>query len=85
MSLSAADLDTPFQLGSLFFGPEEAPLKDIVDDLRDTYCSTVGAEFMHIVDTQEKRWIQSRLEPVTLSSEFDPEYRKHDSRAPDRS
>jgi 2-oxoglutarate dehydrogenase E1 component len=75
--LSAADLDTTFQLGSLFFGPEEAPLKDIVDDLRDTYCSTVGAEFMHIVDTQEKRWIQSRLEPVHCHPEFDAEYRKH--------
>ncbi len=62
--LSEADYDTVFQLGSLFFGPEEAPLKQIVDDLKKTYCTTVGAEYMHIVDTQEKRWIQSRLEPV---------------------
>ena len=62
--LSEADFDTVFQLGSLFFGPEEAPLRDIVADLKKTYCSTVGAEYMHIVDTQEKRWIQSRLEPV---------------------
>ncbi|MFW1676178.1 2-oxoglutarate dehydrogenase E1 component [Pontibacter sp. JAM-7] len=62
--LSEADHDTVFQLGSLFFGPEEAPLKQIIDDLKKTYCTTVGAEYMHIVDTQEKRWIQSRLEPV---------------------
>jgi len=62
--LSEADYDTVFQLGSLFFGPEEAPLKQIVDDLKKTYCTTVGAEYMHIVDTQEKRWLQSRLEPV---------------------
>ena len=75
--LSAADLDTTFQLGSLFFGPEEAPLKNILDDLKKTYCSTVGAEFMHIVDTQEKRWLQQRLEPVRCHPEFEPEYRKH--------
>ncbi len=75
--LSEADLDTTFQLGSLFFGPEEAPLKDIVDDLKQTYCTTVGAEFMHIVDTQEKRWIQSRIEPVRCHPEFEGEYRKH--------
>ena len=75
--LSAADHDTIFQLGSLFFGPEEAPLKQILDDLQQTYCTTVGAEFMHIVDTQEKRWIQQRLEPVRCHPEFDPEYRKH--------
>ncbi|MBV1786455.1 2-oxoglutarate dehydrogenase E1 component [Marinobacterium sp. D7] len=62
--LSEADYDTVFQLGSLFFGKEEAPLKEILADLKKTYCTTVGAEYMHIVDTQEKRWIQSRLEPV---------------------
>ncbi len=62
--LSEADYDTRFQLGSLFFGPEESTLKEILADLKKTYCTTVGAEYMHIVDTQEKRWIQSRMEPV---------------------
>ncbi|RDE24507.1 2-oxoglutarate dehydrogenase E1 component [Motiliproteus coralliicola] len=75
--LSAADHDTTFQLGSLFFGPEEAPLKQILDDLHQTYCTSVGAEFMHIVDTQEKRWVQQRLETVRCHPEFEPEYRKH--------
>ena len=75
--LSDADLDTTFQLGSLFFGPEEAPLKDILKDLKQTYCTTVGAEFMHIVDTRQKRWLQSRIEPVRSHPQFDPEYRKH--------
>ncbi len=75
--LTDADLDSSFQLGSLFFGPEEAPLRDILDGLKETYCTTVGAEFMHIVDTQEKRWIQSRIEPVHSHPKFDPEYRKH--------
>lgn len=75
--LSEADLDTSFQLGSLFFGQEEAPLREIVSKLKETYCTTVGAEFMHIVDTQEKRWVQSRLEPVHCHPKFDKEYRKH--------
>ncbi|MBE9396721.1 2-oxoglutarate dehydrogenase E1 component [Pontibacterium sp. N1Y112] len=71
--LSEADYDTVFQLGSLFFGPEEAPLKDILADLKKTYCGTVGAEYMHIVDTQEKRWIQSRLEPSRSHPVVEPE------------
>lgn len=75
--LSAADLDTTFQLGSLFFGPEEAPLKAILADLQKTYCTTVGAEYMHIVDTQQKRWLQQRIEPVRSHPEFEPTYRKH--------
>ncbi|KAA0875771.1 2-oxoglutarate dehydrogenase E1 component [Nitrincola tapanii] len=75
--LSEADFDTSFQLGSLFFGPEEAPLRDILADLKKTYCSSVGAEYMHIVDTQEKRWIQSRMEPVRCDPVLAPEARKH--------
>lgn len=71
--LSAADYDTTFQLGSLFFGKEEATLKEILDDLKKTYCTTVGAEYMHIVDTQEKRWIQARLEPVRSHPVVDTE------------
>lgn len=74
--LSEADFDTVFQLGSLFFGAEEAPLKDIVADLKKTYCSTVGAEYMHIVDTQEKRWLQSRIEPVRSHPEAPLEKKK---------
>jgi 2-oxoglutarate dehydrogenase E1 component len=69
--LSEADYDTVFQLGSLFFGKEEAPLKEILADLKKTYCTTVGAEYMHIVDTQEKRWIQSKLEPVRAHPEVE--------------
>ncbi|WP_271270574.1 2-oxoglutarate dehydrogenase E1 component [Aliamphritea hakodatensis] len=71
--LSEADYDTTFQLGSLFFGAEEATLKSILDDLKKTYCTTVGAEYMHIVDTKEKRWIQSRLEPVRAHPTVEPE------------
>ncbi|MBT3147403.1 2-oxoglutarate dehydrogenase E1 component [Neptunomonas phycophila] len=74
--LSESDYDTTFQLGSLFFGTEEAPLKSIVEDLKKTYCSTVGAEYMHIVDTQEKRWLQSRIEPVRAHPEVEVEKKK---------
>ncbi len=62
--LTAADLDTPFQTGSLFIGKEEATLGEIIESLESTYCSSIGAEFMHIVDTEQRRWFQSRLESV---------------------
>src|SRR5699024_4452721 len=60
--LSTSDLDTVFQTGNLFLGKPEATLREIVDCLKGSYCSTVGAEYMHIVDTAEKRWLQQRLE-----------------------
>jgi 2-oxoglutarate dehydrogenase E1 component len=62
-NLSGADLDRVFQTGSLV-GPEEATLEEILYALNRTYCGTVGAEYMHITETDEKRWIQQRLESV---------------------
>jgi len=61
--LSEADFDTVFQTGSLV-GPEEATLEEILYSLNRTYCETVGAEYMHMSSTEEKRWIQHRLESV---------------------
>ncbi len=61
--LSELDLGRVFQTGSLV-GPEEATLEEILFALNRTYCGTVGAEYMHITDTDEKRWIQQRLESV---------------------
>ncbi|MGB5180225.1 MAG: 2-oxoglutarate dehydrogenase E1 component [Gammaproteobacteria bacterium] len=61
--LSELDLDRVFQTGSLV-GPEEATLEEILYALNRTYCETVGAEYMHITQTDEKRWIQQRLESV---------------------
>jgi 2-oxoglutarate dehydrogenase E1 component len=59
--LSEADLGTVFNTGSLS-GPAEAPLREILDILESTYCATMGAEYMHIPETVEKRWLQKRLE-----------------------
>ncbi|MDH3900978.1 MAG: 2-oxoglutarate dehydrogenase E1 component, partial [Gammaproteobacteria bacterium] len=61
--LSELDFDTVFQTGSLV-GPEEATLEEILFALNRTYCETIGVEYMHITETEEKRWIQQRLESV---------------------
>ena len=55
------DLDTVFNTGSLV-GTEKARLADIIDILEDTYCSDIGAEYMHIMNIEEKRWLQEKLE-----------------------
>ena len=43
-------------------GMEYASIRQMLDVLRRTYCSTVGIEFMHISDPQEKSWLQERIE-----------------------
>jgi 2-oxoglutarate dehydrogenase E1 component len=67
--LSEQDFDTVFSTGSLV-GPEKASLKKILVALNRIYCSTVGAEYMHISDTGEKRWIQQRLEGARPRSDI---------------
>jgi len=74
--LSAADLDTEFQTGSLSFGSEILTLKEIVSGLKSTYCASLGAEYMHIVNTEIRTWFQERIESVKgkPSYEFDTRY-----------
>lgn len=75
--LSKADEDIIFNTGSLFIGSEEATLGEIVDALERTYCTGMGVEYMHIVDTVEKRWIQQRLESVRGKPDFSKEAKAH--------
>jgi 2-oxoglutarate dehydrogenase E1 component len=56
-----ADLDITFETGSLV-AAQRMTLREIVQMLRQTYCSSIGAEYMYISDIQQKRWIQQRLE-----------------------
>ncbi|WP_097461703.1 2-oxoglutarate dehydrogenase E1 component [Mangrovitalea sediminis] len=75
--LTDADLDLEFQTGSLSFGSDRMKLRDIVEGLERTYCGSVGAEYMHIVDTKVKRWFQQRMEPVRSHPEYEANTRKH--------
>lgn len=75
--LSAADFDTTFQTGNVFLGKDEATLKEIVDALEKTYCTSIGVEYMHIVDTAEKRWIQQRMESVRSHPNYSRDVKLH--------
>ncbi|HJT98006.1 MAG TPA: 2-oxoglutarate dehydrogenase E1 component, partial [Rhodanobacteraceae bacterium] len=59
--LTGADLDTEFSTGSLA-GPQRLKLRDLVALLKATYASTIGAEFMHISDAEQRRWVHEQLE-----------------------
>jgi 2-oxoglutarate dehydrogenase E1 component len=73
--LSDLDLDTEFDTGSLV-GPRRAKLRDILELLKQVYCGSIGAEYMHITDTQEKRWLQSALEGVRGVPAYPAEVRR---------
>ena len=74
--LSAADLDTKFQTGNLFFGSSEGSLTDIIEALEKTYCGSVGAEYMHITDETEQMWVQQRMESTRSRADLTDEQKK---------
>ncbi|AXX33583.1 Dihydrolipoamide succinyltransferase component (E2) of 2-oxoglutarate dehydrogenase complex [Actinosynnema pretiosum subsp. pretiosum] len=59
--LTLWDLDREFPVGG-FAGKERMRLRDILGVLRNSYCRTVGVEYMHILDPEERLWIQERVE-----------------------
>jgi len=63
--LSVLDMDTLFDTGMLQ-SRNPLPLHDIITNLERIYCGSVGAEFMHIVDTTIRCWIIKRLEELSL-------------------
>ena len=72
--LDEADMGRTFNTGSLF-APAELTLAEILHIVKTTYCGTVGAEYMHINETEQKRWLQKRLEESLATPGFDTDKR----------
>lgn len=73
--LTTNDLDKSFNAGKLL-GLGTVKLRDIIALLRDTYCSTIGVEFIHIHNPEERDWIQSRMETTRNRTALDIETKK---------
>ena len=70
------DLNQTFSVGSLKGLPETAKLGDILQTLKQTYCGTVGVEYMYMTDYNEKRWLQERLESIRSRPSFSADQKK---------
>lgn len=72
--LTESDMDITFSATNTYFTTaEQQTLREILQALRDTYCSSIGAEFMHISEPAEKRWWQERLEKTRGRPHFSAE------------
>jgi len=65
-----------YSAANTFFGFESAPLREILGALRETYCGSIGAEFMYITDPAQKRWLQERLESSRAKPKFSDEKKR---------
>ncbi len=72
-----ADQETVFDTSNTFFGKNSMSLRELLNALRQTYCGTLGAEYMYATDQDEKRWWQQKLESVRSKPNFNAEKKKH--------
>ena len=59
-----ADLDRVIECGS-FQGCATATLRELIERLQATYCQTLGVEYLHIQDREQRIWLQERMEPTS--------------------
>ncbi|UCE30491.1 MAG: 2-oxoglutarate dehydrogenase E1 component, partial [Burkholderiales bacterium] len=65
-----------YSAANTFFGFDSGTLRDILNALRETYCGSIGAEFMHMTDPAQKRWLQERLESSRAKPSFSPQKKR---------
>jgi len=74
--LTESDMDITFSAANTYFGKENMSLREILQALRETYCGTLGTEFMHITDQTQKRWWQQKLEAIRSKPTFNAAQKK---------
>jgi 2-oxoglutarate dehydrogenase E1 component len=71
-----ADQETVFDTSNTFFGKNRMSLRELLNALRETYCGTLGAEYMYTTDQAEKRWWQQKLESIRSKPNFTVDKKK---------
>ncbi|WP_299510193.1 2-oxoglutarate dehydrogenase E1 component [uncultured Limnohabitans sp.] len=68
-----ADHETVFDTSNTFFGKNRMSLRELLNALRETYCGTLGVEYMYTTEQGEKRWWQDKLESIRSKPNFTAE------------
>ncbi len=74
--LTAEDMATQFSVSSHFSSNMKLPLSEIIAKLKQTYCGTIGVEYMHITRSEEKHWIQERFEQGLSTPRYNADMKK---------
>ena len=74
---SDADQEAVFNTSNTYFGRDTMTLRELLNALRETYCGTIGAEFMYSTDQNQKRWWQQKLEAIRSKPSLSREKKLH--------
>lgn len=74
VQLSPDDLD--HQILAPFLSPETLTLRELIGRMKQTYCRSIGVEYMHIQNPEERAWLETRMEPTGNQPELDSKTRR---------
>ncbi|WP_250491343.1 2-oxoglutarate dehydrogenase E1 component [Caballeronia sp. INML2] len=74
--LTSSDLSTRFSTADTYLFDGDATLQEIVTALEETYTGTLGAEFMHLADANERHWWELRFESTRAKRSFSVERKR---------
>ncbi len=72
LGFTESDLDFVFETGN-YQGGDRMSVRDLLNHLHETYCGSIGVEYLHIQETPQRRWLQSRMEPARNRPDFSRE------------
>ena len=72
LGFSESDLDRVYNTGNYLNGIDLS-VRDLISGMEQTYCNTIGIEYLHIQETEKRKWIQSQIEPSLFTPEFSKE------------
>lgn len=69
--LTEGDLDRTFP--TRFGNMKQGTVREIITALKETYCRSIGVEYLHLQDPVERKWLQDRMEPIRNRPQLDQE------------
>lgn len=75
--LSQSDMKTKFDPSDTNFSDDDMTLEAMVEALAETYCGTLGAEFMYLTDPAQRNWWQMRLESTRSKARLTAREKRH--------
>lgn len=72
LGFDQSDLDEVYWTGNYLDGVQMS-VRELIDNLKKTYCGEIGVEYLHIQDTPQRRWLQARMEPSRNCPKYDAE------------
>jgi 2-oxoglutarate dehydrogenase E1 component len=76
LGFTEEDLDEEYDTGN-YLGGRRMTVRELISRMKETYCGSIGVEYLHIQETPRRRWLQAAMEPILNQPDFSREKKHH--------